>query len=1069
MQLSFHVIGDIEFLAAILNGIAMLFSSADLRTASAIGALIGILLLCLRALLEFDGRGPRVSEFLAALLLWLLLFEPRATVTLEDAYSGSARVVANVPLGPAVAGSIISDLGWGLTRLFETAFSTPAMTQTGYAGSLETLSHLRRQIQRSLSLGRFERGPTGMDIPGSMESYVRDCTLTGVDLGRTSLGDLIGKAQMPLALRFDSDIYTTRILDGHAPSQITCTAAWPRVLALVEGSLTEQLRASLSGFFEMNGAEDPVSRIQSALDALTRGEMAAGDYMLSAVLVPLFEQGVLGRHRDARDAGRVAMVETAIQQRNTQWAAEQTLFGRIVRPMLTWIEGFSYAITPIMAFTVFLGARGIRMCGQYGLMLIWIQLWMPLLAIGNLYVTKAAEGAISHLYEGQYAAGSIAGTYQLDMELQNWIAVGGMLASSTPAIALMLVYGGSITATHFLGRFQGGDFIDEKLASPALAQSAPLIAFDPRNRHSPLSGLGAAGGDQLLPSFSMGKDLSLTESSAALRSDRHTQSLMEGIRQAHSKSQGLATESSHGMSSSEQYSGGTSATDRLIEARGEALARKYHDSGLSGEDFASLIGGSLSGRWQGGSASSGGSFALGTDAGLSSAIQQRFHLGSDRADEIASEIRQSTGEDRSFQSALARTITEDHQEGSRSIGSLGIRSESIGDLAKTAASVLESSNTHREETTDSLTFGSEHRIGAKEAALSLIRHPEGLQSLDEALKTVGLSGDAERLAHEWQHQGLIVDPDQAHAAAGLSLLSGQSDPVYHALGEEEAVLAATLGRTLLGETLRSPYVREDLFLKQDLPELPPIDPDGLRERADERLSGVEQRTDEEVAAGVSELRAASIRAITEAPGRAREIADPDTPERSRFETSAEDRLDEQRKQLLERQLRAAGADGSLSAQLGETVRDFINQAGNGFDAVAEGLGDGASLIARGLEQGKSPGEVFEELKSHYEGRLASRIDQHIARRIGCYEDDLTQVETRYLEALMRAALAGNPGDGGIEDASGNLGAARKALEAEAGGIAPSIAAILGKMAAGERRDLSGLLRAYQGLNSTGRP
>jgi hypothetical protein len=39
--------------------------------------------------------------------------------------SGAVRVVDNVPLGPAAVGSLMSNVGYGVSRLFGQAFSTP--------------------------------------------------------------------------------------------------------------------------------------------------------------------------------------------------------------------------------------------------------------------------------------------------------------------------------------------------------------------------------------------------------------------------------------------------------------------------------------------------------------------------------------------------------------------------------------------------------------------------------------------------------------------------------------------------------------------------------------------------------------------------------------------------------------------------------------------------------------------------------------------------------------------------------------------------------------------------------
>jgi conjugal transfer mating pair stabilization protein TraG len=92
-----------------------------------------------------------------------------------------------------------------------------------------------------------------------------------------------------------------------------------------------------------------------------------------------------------------ATTEQAAQQRNAQWAAEQTLFTRIVRPMMTFFEGLIFAITPLMAFTIALGPAGIAMTGKYLLFGLWIQLWMPIMAIINLYLHMTIAGDLDAL------------------------------------------------------------------------------------------------------------------------------------------------------------------------------------------------------------------------------------------------------------------------------------------------------------------------------------------------------------------------------------------------------------------------------------------------------------------------------------------------------------------------------------------------------------------------------------------------------------------------------------------------------------------------------------------------
>lgn len=142
---------------------------------------------------------------------------------------------------------------------------------------------------------------------------------------------------------------------------------------------------------------------------------------------------------------------------------------------MAFIEGLSYAIAPIMAFVVLFGSVGLRMNIGYFSMLLWIQLWMPILAVINLFINMSAAGKMAALASANHNLPSMMGIYQLDMELQQWLSMGGMLAASTPALTLMLIYRGAVTAAHFLGRMDGSDYVNERIAIPDVTSPAPVL------------------------------------------------------------------------------------------------------------------------------------------------------------------------------------------------------------------------------------------------------------------------------------------------------------------------------------------------------------------------------------------------------------------------------------------------------------------------------------------------------------------------------------------------------------------------------------------------------------------
>ena len=119
-----YSIGDPVFLQQVLNAVAMLFASTSFLQFVSIGFLIGLLIVAFQGLLQ-GAQSIRFQGLLVSFVLYSLLFVPTVSVTIEGAYSGSARVVDHVPLGPAVVGATVSNLGYGLTRLFEQSLRHP--------------------------------------------------------------------------------------------------------------------------------------------------------------------------------------------------------------------------------------------------------------------------------------------------------------------------------------------------------------------------------------------------------------------------------------------------------------------------------------------------------------------------------------------------------------------------------------------------------------------------------------------------------------------------------------------------------------------------------------------------------------------------------------------------------------------------------------------------------------------------------------------------------------------------------------------------------------------------------
>ena len=177
-----YSIGDGAYLTAVLNAVAMLTGAGDMRELAAIGFLMGVLLVMFQGILQ--ARFPPLQNTLVAWVIYMAMFGPTAQVQIEDLYSGATRTVANVPIGVAFVGSAMSKVGYGVTRLFEQAFSTPAMTDYGFAAPLQILQDVRKGTWSTVAQGAANAPTPGADMEKSWSNYIADCVLWNIDTGR---------------------------------------------------------------------------------------------------------------------------------------------------------------------------------------------------------------------------------------------------------------------------------------------------------------------------------------------------------------------------------------------------------------------------------------------------------------------------------------------------------------------------------------------------------------------------------------------------------------------------------------------------------------------------------------------------------------------------------------------------------------------------------------------------------------------------------------------------------------------------------------------------------------------
>ncbi|MCW7552688.1 conjugal transfer protein TraG N-terminal domain-containing protein [Endozoicomonas gorgoniicola] len=574
---SIYSIGDAHFLYTVLNGLVLMVSNPDFLLTIKIGFIIGTFYLALQGLMA--GKFPAFQHLLLSLLIYTALFGlptggsryKGIDVDIYDVYTDTNRKVDNVPFGIALTASMLSTLTWKMTEIFEQAFHTTdavKLTRNGYLSSLTRLMEAR-----SKAMNQFQNTPA---LAQSWRNYIKECTLIGIDLNYKTTHEVFSNADVMAALEFQSEVFGTLIYRNGQPTSVTCNEAFA------------WLKPRLTAWFDQQIQQDNTTSarnltLSSALQALSQGAESSRNFMMASALLPIYHDATIEKLQDMQQPQAAIMTQQAILQRNTQWAGEQHLFLSSMRAMMAYIEGFVFAVTPLMGLLVCVGLFGVRLAFKYLMLLLWIQLWMPVLAINNLYITLVSQGAMAAL---SAPITSFTGIIESGPILEYWLGVGGLMAASTPALVLMLLYGSAITATHLAGRMQSGDFVNEKISSPDIMMPGAAVNQQAGWNIGPQQGATRGQIDQVVPALSASSHLSsLVQSKDAARKSSgmaFSQATSHAIQQRY----GDSIDSRELRQFSSSLSTGESQVTQMRDDLARDLQKQFGLSSQSAKDMA---------------------------------------------------------------------------------------------------------------------------------------------------------------------------------------------------------------------------------------------------------------------------------------------------------------------------------------------------------------------------------------------------------------------------------------------------------------------------------------------------
>ena len=451
-------LGGGTYLVDLLNAVAAITSGGAFITLAQLAGIAGLGWILFRT--AFGGSWKDNAKWILLFAaVWGAMIVPKATVRVVDRLDPmlAPAVVANVPIGLALFASLTSQVGDGLTRLTEQAFTLP-----------DDLAYRRHGL---IFGARLAAKTTRLEITDAVfarnvRNYARQCVFHALLLGHVSADDLrestdiwglVTAAGSPSAGASPARMFE---FATRQPGGVAGTTAIDRQIVTCQegaGRLNARWNAEIARAGTVFGRRIfPDARTE----ALARAELLAA--------LPAAHDFLIGASRSAGEIMRQQMVLNAVHDAGEQWAAEagnaaalraytearaeaQTVsaYRAIGRQAETWVPLLRIVFECLyvgafpMAVLLMLTPAGATIFRSYVTGLIWLQSWGPLYAVlHRISMGEAAERM-------QAAAAMPGGDIGISLVAQAGIravasdvaVMSGYLSMSVPFLAAALAYG----------------------------------------------------------------------------------------------------------------------------------------------------------------------------------------------------------------------------------------------------------------------------------------------------------------------------------------------------------------------------------------------------------------------------------------------------------------------------------------------------------------------------------------------------------------------------------------------------------------------------------------------------
>ncbi len=612
-----HVFGNGRVIADVLTSLKLLMNpdsgDSGYRMVLLFMATVGFLVLAIAA--GFNPAQNLLKMFTYVMVVWAVTFSTTkltANITVNDPVNNYYYTVERVPALVGVPAAIVSQVGIYLTRTIETYFNIPGEFKVGGPNGDGGYYNLFNRM-----MGETEQFVIkNPNLKKSVSAYMGDCMVPAIAQGRIQSPVREGSVER-IAYGNEALMRSTNLMETlaqarhkaiqtrHYPAEVTpeslqnlaqytagdeinvgmglvvsCNVAYDLLKKDLESGAESLLNASSDAWGKTGAMVTYETAMSVALAQASSGGQnpwsngtRPSGYILQSSMIATMS----GSFRDvaAQVGNNEYMTAAAITQaehnQKSTWSAGAQIFNNMMGYVYTTLQAFIFAIVPIVVIALMVPGLGTSIFKNYGQILVWLTMWMPMLAIINYLITLFGIEQIQGVTSIDSGL-SFSNRFIVSEKTNDLMIAAQFLGTMVPLLAWGLVRG-AMAFTEFISHGIGSGFAAQAGATSASGNmSLNNLSMDNTSMNKFNTAQSSAVGQQAVIAHSNAGALDVMNQLGGTGTQANSQSLtMSGT---HSQSKADAVALSKSASQSMSTGTGRSANEGRDAGKSEQMSHQ---------------------------------------------------------------------------------------------------------------------------------------------------------------------------------------------------------------------------------------------------------------------------------------------------------------------------------------------------------------------------------------------------------------------------------------------------------------------------------------------------------------